>query len=111
MLTKDIDSLANIIEAITKIENYSFQFKSGEELYNDPKSFDAILMNIIVIGEMSSKLSDGFKNNNPEIEWWKIKGLRNIVAHDYFGVDADEIWQIIQNKIPALKQFIQKKLK
>ncbi len=111
MLTKDIDSLTNIIEAISKIESYIFQLKSAEELFNDPKTFDAVLMNIMVIGEMSAKLSDDFKNNNPEIEWWKIKGLRNIVAHDYFGVDAEEIWQIIQNKIPGLKLFIQKKIK
>jgi len=111
MSTKDIDSLANIIEAINKIEKYSFQIKSGEELFNDPKTFDAVLMNIIVIGEMSAKLSDDFKINNSEIVWWKIKGLRNIVAHDYFGVDAEEIWQIIQNKIPTLKMFIQKKIK
>jgi uncharacterized protein with HEPN domain len=111
MLNKDIDILANIIEAISKIESYISQLKSAEELFNDSKTFDAVLMNIIVIGEMSAKLSVDFKISNPEIEWWKIKGLRNIVAHDYFGVDAEEIWQIIQNKIPNLKSFIQKIIK
>lgn len=111
MLTKDIDSLANINDAIYKIESYTFQLHSGEELFNDPKTFDAVLMNINVIGEMAAKLSDEFKINNSEIEWWKIKGLRNIVAHDYFGVDAEEIWQIILNKIPDLKLFIQKIIK
>ena len=110
MLIKDIDSLSNIIDAIEKIENYSFQLKSAEELFNDSKTFDAILMNIIVIGEMVAKLSDDFKNNHSEIEWWKIKSLRNIIAHEYFGVDAEEIWQILHNNIPPLKLFIQNKL-
>jgi uncharacterized protein with HEPN domain len=50
------------------------------------KHFDAVLMNFIVIGEMAGKLSEDFKNIHNEIEWWKIKGLRNIVAHNYFGV-------------------------
>jgi len=111
MLIKDQDILANMVDAADKIEKYSAGCVNAEDLYNDSKTFDAILMNFIVIGEMAAKLSEDFKNGNPEIEWWKIKGLRNIVAHDYFGVDAEEIWQIIHNKIPTLKSFIQKKLK
>jgi len=111
MLTKDKDNLVNILEAIEKINSYSSEFKSVDNLYKDSKSFDAILMNFIVIGEMVSKLTEKFIINNPEIEWWKIKGLRNIVAHDYFGVDAEEIWQIIHSKIPELKLFIDRKLK
>jgi len=111
MLTKDWDTLVNIGEAIEKIEKYAADFMNADNLFKDSKSFDAVLMNFIVIGEMTAKLSEDFKNENPEIEWWKIKGLRNIVAHDYFGVDAEEIWQIIHNKIPALKLFIQKKIK
>jgi uncharacterized protein with HEPN domain len=110
MLIKDQDILANMVDAADKIEKYSAGFVNAEDLYNDSKTFDAILMNFIVIGEMAAKLSEEFKNRNPEIEWWKIKGLRNIVAHDYFGVDAEEIWQIIHNKISGLKLFIQKKI-
>jgi uncharacterized protein with HEPN domain len=52
------------------------------------------------------KLSDEFKKKHSEIEWIKIKGFRNLVAHDYFGIDAEEVWQIIKNKIPALKSDI-----
>jgi len=60
-------------------------------------------MNFVVIGEMVDKISDELKSKHPEIEWIKIKGFQNIVAHDYFGIDAEEVWQIIKNKIPALK--------
>lgn len=106
MLNKDADCLANILESIQKIEEYVFSLNNGDDLNNDAKSFDAVLMNFIVIGEMAGKLSDDFKISNTEIEWWKIKGLRNIVVHDYFGVDAEEIWQIIKNWLPKLKSYI-----
>ena len=56
-----------------------------------------------VIGEMVDKISDEFKKSHSNIEWIKIKGFRNIVAHDYFGIDAEEVWQIIKNKIPSLR--------
>lgn len=65
------------------------------------------MMNFVVIGEMVVKISEDLKMRHPEIEWIKIKGFRNIVAHDYFGIDAEEVWQIINNKISALKNQIQ----
>jgi uncharacterized protein with HEPN domain len=111
MLIKDLDCLENILESVEKIELYSSQLKTADNLFNDAKSFDAIMMNFIIIGEMVIKLSDGFKEKNSDIEWWKIKGFRNIVAHDYFGIDAEEVWQIIQDKLPELKTFIEKYLK
>jgi len=76
MLTKDLDSLENILESVEKIELYSSQLKTADNLFNDAKSFDAIMMNFIIIGEMVIKLSDGFKEKNSDIEWWKIKGFR-----------------------------------
>jgi uncharacterized protein with HEPN domain len=108
MLNKDLNYLKSILDAVKKIELYSNSVKSADELYNDSKSFDAVMMNFMIIGEMVSKLSEEFKSKHSQIEWWKIKGLRNIVAHDYFGVDAEEIWQIIENKLPELKTFTKK---
>lgn len=110
MLTKDADCLTNILESINKIEQYAKPIQTADALFDDSKSFDAIMMNFIVIGEMVVKRSDEFKSSNDEIEWWKIKGFRNIVAHDYFGIDAEEVWQIIQSKLPGLKEFINKSL-
>ena len=60
----------------------------------------------MIIGEMVSKLSENIKNQHLEVEWIKIKGFRNIVAHDYFGIDAEEIWQIINNDLPDLKKKV-----
>jgi uncharacterized protein with HEPN domain len=61
-------------------------------------------MNFIIIGEMVEKLSDELKDaTENEVNWFKIKGFRNILAHNYFGVDAEEVWQIIHNNLPNLE--------
>jgi uncharacterized protein with HEPN domain len=107
MLIKDQHCLESIIEAIERITEYTSGFNSADELNNDNRNFDATMMNFVVIGEMVEKLSTEFKNKHSKIEWIKIKGFRNIVAHDYFGIDAEEVWQIIKNRIPVLKVDIQ----
>jgi uncharacterized protein with HEPN domain len=106
MLTKDQHCLESIFDATNRIIEYTTGIKSADEFNNDYRNFDATMMNFVVIGEMVDKLSDDYKRKHPEIEWIKIKGFRNIVAHDYFGIDAEEVWQIIKNKIPDLKSDI-----
>lgn len=99
-------SLLSIIEAIDKVSLYTNDFDDGEDFYHDQKSFDATMMQFIIIGEMISKLDKDFISSNPTIPWQKIKYFRNIVAHNYFGIDADEIWQIITIRIKPLKEDI-----
>jgi uncharacterized protein with HEPN domain len=110
MLTKDHHCLESIIEATDRIIEYTSRFESADDFNNDQRNFDATMMNFVVIGEMVDKLSQDFKKKNSNIDWVKIKGFRNIVAHDYFGIDAEEVWQIIKNKIPILKSEITKLL-
>jgi uncharacterized protein with HEPN domain len=107
MLTKDHYCLETIIEALDRIIEYTSGFGSADDFNNDYRNFDATMMNFVVIGEMVDKISDDFKRSHDNIEWIKIKGFRNIVAHDYFGIDAEEVWQIIKSKIPNLKTQIQ----
>lgn len=65
------------------------------------------MMNFIVIGEMAEKLSEEFKDNTREkIDWYNVKAFRNIVAHNYFGIDAEEVWEIIGESMMALKKNI-----
>jgi uncharacterized protein with HEPN domain len=110
-MPKDRHALMGILDAIQAIEQYTAPFSSAEDLFASQVHFDATLMNFIVIGEMVDRISDTFKADLPEIDWKKVKGLRNIIAHDYFGVDAEEIWQICKSQIPALKVDVQKVLK
>ena len=108
MHIKNHNRLESILDAILKIESYTEQFQDADQLNDNNIAFDATMMNFVIIGEIVAKLSDGFKDKYTEIEWHKIKGLRNIAAHDYFGIDAEEVWQIIQGNLPELKKFIKK---
>lgn len=100
-------NLLSILESIEKIEEYSSGFNDPEDFYHDSKSFDATMMQFVIIGEMITKLDESFKKKHSDIPWIKIKDFRNIIAHDYFGIDSDEIWDIIQNKIKPLKKDIE----
>jgi uncharacterized protein with HEPN domain len=66
------------------------------------------MMNFIVIGEMTTKISEEFKDENPDIEWHKMYGFRNIMAHDYFGIEERLVWDVIQTHILVLKIQIEK---
>ncbi|MCG3166171.1 MAG: hypothetical protein POELPBGB_01947 [Bacteroidia bacterium] len=101
-------ALLSMLEAIQKIEKFSSDLETWQDLKNDLESFDACLLNFVIIGEMVLRLEPDFMSSHPEIEWHKIRGFRNLVAHDYFGIDPEEVWGIIENKIPQLKTFITK---
>ena len=93
-------------EAIDKIERFTSDLSSWQELKTDEETFDACLMNFLIIGESVLRLDVDFLEVNNQIEWHKIRGFRNLIAHDYFGIDAEEVWDICKNKIPELKLFI-----
>jgi len=100
-----------MLESIQKIQDYSAKFKNADELYEDSKSFDATMMNFVVIGEMVEKLSSDFiAETENDIDWFKVKGFRNIIAHNYFGIDAEEVWQIIQGSLIVLKESLEKRV-
>ena len=100
---KDYYRLLNMLDAIDKIKQYSSPFASADDFLDATQAFDAVLMNFIVIGEMVERLSDELiTGSNTEIDWFKIKSFRNILAHNYFGIDAEEVWQIIHNSLPKL---------
>ena len=105
---KDYSCILNMLESIQKISDYSGKFKNADDLYDDTKSFDATMMNFVIIGEMVEKLSTDFlAETENKIDWFKIKSFRNIVAHNYFGIDAEEVWQIIKNHLSTLKDNLE----
>jgi len=107
MLNKVNFELLALLESIDKIKLYSQDFIDADNFYHDQKSFDASMMQFVVIGETISRLDADFKDTHNHIPWQKIKDFRNIIAHDYFGIDADEIWDIINEKLLPLKSDIE----
>ena len=69
------------------------------------------MMNFIVIGEEPGKLTDALKNHNQQVNRKKIYGFRNIIAHHYFGINVDLVWQIIRNDLPNLKKQLKSIIK
>lgn len=106
MSKKDLPTLLSILEAADKILKYVEGLHSADQFHDNALVFDATLMNFVVIGEMIDRLSEALKGRHPSVDWARIKSFRNVVAQDYMGVDAEEVWQIIRNRLPALRDQI-----
>jgi uncharacterized protein with HEPN domain len=94
--------LQHILDAIGEIESYTkgvdfAQFSTNSML------FSACVRQLEIVGEAVNRLSDDLIANNPDVEWRKVTGLRNMLIHEYFGLDDKLIWNIIQRNIPDLK--------
>ena len=103
-MSNNIFTCRAILEAIEKIGIYSKDFKNDDDFFHHEMNFDATMMQFVVIGEMIVKLEESFKEKHTHIPWQEIKDFRNIVAHDYFGIDSVEIWSIIKGHLPKLKR-------
>jgi uncharacterized protein with HEPN domain len=102
MSKRPTDLLLNDIrESIGRIEEYP-RGMSLEDFSKDQKSIDAVARNLEIMGEAANRLPDEFKESHSEIEWFKIVGLRHRIVHEYFGVDLEIIWQIVQKDLPEL---------
>ena len=106
-MSNDSLSLQTIIESINKIILYASTSQTADDFYHDTKSFDACMIHFINLGEMIERLSPNIKEEHNYIPWQDVKNFRNLVAHNYFGIDADEIWDIIENHLPKLKNNLQ----
>jgi uncharacterized protein with HEPN domain len=92
--------LKNIIDGIS----------SSDQLLNDYKTYDAVLMNFVIIAEACNRISPDLQIEHSEIPWKNIRGFRNFIAHDYFGVDIDVVWQSLIIELPKLKMGLQRML-
>ncbi len=81
---------------------------SFEDFVNDSKTQDAVFRNFEVIGEATNKIPENIKNQYSQIDWHKLSGLRNRIIHEYFGVDLNIIWNIIQNNLEDFKISVSK---
>jgi uncharacterized protein with HEPN domain len=97
--------IADILLAIKKIKKYTADLTLGKLKKND-LVIDAVVRNLEIIGEAAKNISVAIVEKNKNIEWKKISGLRNILAHEYFGVDVEIVWDIIKNKLPELEKEI-----
>jgi uncharacterized protein with HEPN domain len=108
MREKDRVNLLAVLDAIEAIPTYVRGIATPREFHSARMVFDAALMNFVVVGEMVGRITEDTKRRAPDLDWQKIKDFRNLVAHDYLGVDAEEIWQIIGRDLPALEREVRR---
>jgi uncharacterized protein with HEPN domain len=101
---KDKKKLQDILDAIEAVESYSLS--SYEEFIADHKTQDAILYNLIIIGEAANQISDDFQDQYHLIPWSSMIGTRNIIVHGYDQVKLQIIWEILQRDLDTLKREI-----
>ena len=102
--------LDDILEATRKITVYTGSLSKAAFL-EDEKTLDAVVRNLEVIGEAVKKLPENLRAKHSTVEWKKIAGLRDILIHEYFGLDAEIVWDIVQNKVPALDREVRTMLR
>lgn len=96
MSRRDIDLLLlDMKESAEKILKYT-KGLSFNDFLDDDKTIDAVVRNFEIIGEASIRIDDDFKLDNSQIEWKKLKGFRNRIVHEYFGIDYEIVWSIIE---------------
>jgi len=93
--------------AAIKIEEYVDDF-SFDRFSQDNMRVDAVVRNLEIIGEATKHLLASVREKYPYVDWRKISGFRDILIHEYFGVDLDVLWDIVKNKIPNLKSNVEK---
>lgn len=93
--------IEDIIDSASKILDYTKNI-SFEEFTKDSKTIDAVIRNFEIIGEAANRLPENFKDKHSTIDWHRIRGFRNRIVHDYFGIDYSIVWEIKESYLPIL---------
>jgi len=104
----DKERLLDIADAIDRIKKYAAR---GRDVFeNDELIQTWIVHHLQILGEAVARISEDFQNKYPDIPWPKIIGMRNIIVHDYFGIDLDVVWSVIEKDLPELERNVKKLL-
>ncbi|MGA9535719.1 MAG: DUF86 domain-containing protein [Desulfobacterales bacterium] len=99
--------VADIVDSIEKILSYTAGM-SFEQFRKDSKTIDAVIRNFTIIGEAARHIPDEIVQSHPEIPWREMADLRNIIVHEYSGVNEKIIWETIQTDLPGLLSSLRK---
>jgi uncharacterized protein with HEPN domain len=99
--------LEDMLESCDRILEYTKEL-SFEDFKKNYLVVDAVVRNFTIIGEAAGRIPEEYKVKHSEIKWDRIRGFRNRIVHDYFGIDYQIVWIIIENNIPELRDLIRK---
>mgnify|MGYP003979403575 FL=1 len=94
--------LTHILECIQRIEDYT----KGNKIHFKESALiqDAVLRNLQIMAESTQHISDALRADYPDVDWRAISGFRNVLVHNYFGIDLDRVREVIENRLQPLKQ-------
>ena len=107
-MRSDRERLLDIVEAIERIEKYLVKGRQAFE--HDELLQTWVVHHIQIIGEAATKLSENFRAAHADVPWAEIVAMRNILVHDYFRIDTEIVWQVVERDIPVLKRLLQRPL-
>lgn len=103
-MSRDLLLVEHILDAIRKIKSYTRE--GGQTFFQSTLIQDAAARNLEIIGEAVKLLSPGFKEALPEVPWRQIAGLRDVLIHDYDGVNWTRVWTTIEIDVPELENAL-----
>ena len=98
--------IQDVFDAIDKIDGYVSGINTAEELKKSGPVYDAVMMNFIVIGEAVKNIYEEVRKNYPNVEWRDIMAMRNLMVHEYWGIDEEVVWDAVRKNLPELKVII-----
>lgn len=101
--------LIHIQECLERVEEYTA--KGKDFFFEDHKTQDAVLRNLQIVAESTQRLSPDLKTAHPDIDWPDISAFRNVLAHNYLGINLTRVWEIIENHLPQLQKKMEAILK
>lgn len=93
--------LIHIADCIRRIESYTAGGR--DDFMQSEMAQDAVVRNFEIIGEAAKHVSETLRRGHPDVPWRRISGFRDVLIHDYVGVDLDEVWNIVERDLPELK--------
>jgi len=103
------DYLDDILTALSDVEEFT-RGMCYEAFSEDKKTINAVIRSLEVLGEATKRIPTSFRLNHSDIPWNKMAGMRDVLIHDYMGVDLKTVWKVAQERLPELKPLIGKLL-
>jgi len=100
-MTRDKIYIVHILECITRIEEYTQAGKHDFETFS--RTQDAVIRNLHVLSESKQRISQPIRERYPGVDWRGISAFRNVIVHDYLGIDLNQMWDIVEENLPVLK--------
>lgn len=98
--------LTDILTSISKIQRYTIGL-SYENLIQNELILDAVIHNLLIIGEATTQIPDPLRSKYPQIQWKAIAGMRDMIAHAYFSINTRIVWNVIQQDLQPLQDCIE----